>query len=64
MADFPQMLLGISNFTKMFSASSTFYEVQAASTKFGLHAGNMKFNTQNKNKYMYNYMHNFTTLFV
>jgi hypothetical protein len=40
-------------------ASSTFYEVQAASTKFGLHVGNMKFNTRNKNKYMYIDMENF-----
>jgi hypothetical protein len=29
-------------------ACSTFYVVRAASAKFGLHAGNMKFNTQNE----------------
>jgi len=45
-------------------ASLTLYEVQAASTKFGLHVGDTKFNTWNRNKYKYNYMHNFTTLFV
>jgi hypothetical protein len=29
-------------------ACSTFYVVQANLAKFGLHAGNMKFNTQNE----------------
>jgi hypothetical protein len=29
-------------------ASSTTYEVRATLAKFGLHAGNMKFNTQNE----------------
>jgi hypothetical protein len=29
-------------------ARSTFYAVRASSTKFGLHAGNMKFNIQNE----------------
>jgi hypothetical protein len=29
-------------------ACSTYFVVQAASEKYGLHAGNMKFNTQNK----------------
>jgi hypothetical protein len=29
------------------SAVQTFYVVRAASAKFGLHAGNMKFSTQN-----------------
>jgi hypothetical protein len=29
-------------------ARSTFYVMRATSARFGLHAGNMKFNTQNK----------------
>ena len=31
-------------------ACSTFYVVRAISTKFGLHAGNMNYNTQNEER--------------
>jgi hypothetical protein len=36
------------NNTPIKQACTTFYVVPASSAKFGLHAGNMKFDTQNE----------------
>jgi hypothetical protein len=37
--------------------------VRVTLEKFGLHVGNMKFNTKNRQVYIYNYVYNFTCAF-
>jgi hypothetical protein len=52
--------------TDLEQAWTTFYVVRETSEKFGVHAGNMKFVTQNEEWITiptYNYMYNFTCLF-